>query len=228
MTNNTVTPTEALLRVARTRPFAPAVRHRSSTWSYAALWARVRELAKHIEKLDQSLGPVGLHMGYVFSRSRPLAYPSDPGSNSLEIDYVAAAHATWLTGRTTVVLSPKWSPDVMSAILERSQVTLVLYGNTKPCAMSVQTVCTTDLVDAKPPTVCPPPASYEAVRKVPVICSITPTSGSTGVPKSIVYPMKRALSTLDEESSTLLKPRDGQWLRGGTVSFPVFGPIFAL
>ena len=52
-----------------------------------------------------------------------------------------------------------------------------------------------------------------------MICSITPTSGSTGVPKSIVYPMKRALSTLDEESSTLLKPKDGQWLRGGTVRF---------
>ena len=114
----------------------------------------------------------------------------------------------------------------MNVILERSQVKLVLYGNTKPCAMSVQTVCTTDLIDPKPPTMCPPPASHETVQKVPVICSITPTSGSTGVPKSIVYPMKRALSTLDEESSTLLKPRDGQWLRGGTVSFPVSSPPF--
>jgi acyl-coenzyme A synthetase/AMP-(fatty) acid ligase/aryl carrier-like protein len=104
----------------------------------------------------------------------------------------------------------------MNAILERTQVKLVLYGNTKPGPMSVQTVCTAELIDAKPPTVCPPPASHETVQKVPVICSITPTSGSTGVPKSIVYPMKRALSTLDEESSTLLKPRDGQWLRGGT------------
>ena len=36
--------------------------------------------------------------------------------------------------------------------------------------------------------------------------------------------MKRALSTLDEESSTFLYPRDGQWLRGGTVSFPLFLP----
>jgi len=110
----------------------------------------------------------------------------------------------------------------MNAILERTQVRLVLYGNTKPCPMSVRTVCTTELLDPKPPTVCPPPASYEAVQKVPMICSITPTSGSTGVPKSIVYPMKRALSTLDEESSTILKPRDGQWLRGGTVSLLPF------
>jgi acyl-coenzyme A synthetase/AMP-(fatty) acid ligase len=204
MTNNTVTPTEALLKVARTRPFAPAVHHGSSTWSYAALWARVRELAKHIEKLDQSQGPIGLHMG-------------------LEIDYVAAAHAIWLTGRTAVVLSPKWSQDVMDAILERTQVKLVLYGNIKPCSMSAQTVCTTELISVKPPAVCPPPASYEAVQKVPVICSITPTSGSTGVPKSIVYPMRRALATLDEESSTLLKPRDGQWLRGGaTFLRPIF------
>ena len=69
MTTNTVTPTEALLKVAKAHPFAPAVRYGSSTWSYAALWARVRELAKHIEKLDPSQGPVGLHMGSVFSRS---------------------------------------------------------------------------------------------------------------------------------------------------------------
>ena len=80
MTNNTVTPTEALLRVARTRPFAPAVRHGSSTWSYAALWARVRELAKHIEKLDQSHGPIGLHMESVFSRSHSITFFTDPMS----------------------------------------------------------------------------------------------------------------------------------------------------
>ena len=227
MTNNIVTPTEALLQVARTRPFAPAVRHGPSTWSYAALWARVRELAKRIEKLDYSHGPVGLHMGYVFSRSRPIR-SVDPASCSLEIDYVAAAHAIWLTGRTTVVLSPKWSQDVMNSILERTKVKLVLYGNTKPCPLPIQTVCTTELIDPKPPTFCPPPASYEAVQKVPVICSITPTSGSTGVPKSIVYPMNRALSTLDEESSTLLKPRDGQWLRGGTVSSLPFIILFPL
>ncbi|KAH7924093.1 hypothetical protein BV22DRAFT_974379, partial [Leucogyrophana mollusca] len=42
------------------------------------------------------------------------------------------------------------------------------------------------------------------------------TSGSTGVPKSIVYPMNRSLAVLCEESSTLLRPMDGQWLRGGT------------
>ena len=150
----------------------------------------------------------------------PATLFSDPTSNSLEIDYVAAAHAIWLTGRTTVVLSPKWSQDIMNAILERTHVKLVLYGNTKPCPMSVQTICTTELIDPRAPTVCPPPASYEAVQKVPIICSVTPTSGSTGVPKSIVYPMRRALSTLDEESSTILKPRDGQWLRGGTVSLP--------
>ncbi|KAF8558307.1 hypothetical protein OG21DRAFT_1384607, partial [Imleria badia] len=42
------------------------------------------------------------------------------------------------------------------------------------------------------------------------------TSGSTGVPKSIVYPMRRSLAVLSEESSAHLKPMDGQWLRGGT------------
>ena len=78
MTANTVTPTEALLKVARTRPFAPAVRYGSSTWSYAALWARVRELAEHIEKLDLSQGSVGLYMGSVFSRSPPVTCLADP------------------------------------------------------------------------------------------------------------------------------------------------------
>lgn len=128
---------------------------------------------------------------------------------SLEIDCVTAAHAIWLAGRTIVVLTPKWSQDVMGAIFERTGVKLVLYGNTRPSPMPVQTVCTLELIDPQSPTVCPPPASYEAVHKVPVICSVTPTSGSTGVPKSITYFMNRALSTLNEESSTLLMPKDG-------------------
>ena len=110
----------------------------------------------------------------------------------------------------------------MNTILERTQVKLVLYCNAKPGPISVQTICTTELIDSRPLSFCSPPTSYEAVRKIPVICSITPTSGSTGVPKSIVYPMKRALSTLDEESSTHLRPKDGQWLRGGTVCFSFF------
>lgn len=65
MFNNTVTPTEALLQVAKSRPFAPAVRTGSNSWSYAALWTRVRELSKRIVQLDQSDAPIGLHMGYV-------------------------------------------------------------------------------------------------------------------------------------------------------------------
>ncbi|KAI6112840.1 hypothetical protein F5141DRAFT_1003048 [Pisolithus sp. B1] len=66
------------------------------------------------------------------------------------------------------------------------------------------------------PSIIPAPPASETVSEIPVICCITPTSGSTGVPKSIVYPMRRSLAVLSEESSTLLKPMDGQWLRGGT------------
>jgi len=198
MFNNTVTPTEALLQVAKSRPFAPAVRTGSVTWSYAALWARVRALSQHIDVLDQSDAPIGLHMG-------------------LEIDYVAAAHAVWLSGRTAVVLSPKWSSAIMDSILKRTNVSLILYGKSAPSPeVTVRSFCTFDCVPTSPPLTSTAPGWSEFVDKVPIICSVTPTSGSTGIPKSIVYPMRKSLSVLDEESSTLLKPADGQWLRGGT------------
>jgi acyl-CoA synthetase (AMP-forming)/AMP-acid ligase II len=143
---------------------------------------------------------------------------TDPGK-SLEIDYVAAAHAVWLSGRTAVFLSSKWSPTVLEIILKRTDVQIVLYGATTPCAeIPVPSFCTFDFVSDCPPPFCPPPQWFEAVQKIPIICSVTPTSGSTGVPKSIAYPMRKSLAVLDEESSTLLEPKDGQWLRGGTVS----------
>ena len=81
------------------------------------------------------------------------------------------------------------------------------YNRTYGCA-----VCSGVLPNASAPM------PSEIVERIPVICSITPTIENTGVPKSIVYPMKRSLSVLIEESTTLLKSRDGQWLRGGTVS----------
>jgi acyl-CoA synthetase (AMP-forming)/AMP-acid ligase II len=143
---------------------------------------------------------------------------TDPGK-SLEIDYVAAAHAVWLSGCTTVFLSPKWSPAILESILKRTNVQLVLYGTTAPSTqLPVPSFCTFDFVSVSPPPFCPPPQWFEAVLRIPLVCSVTPTSGSTGVPKSIVYPMRKSLAVLDEESSTLLKPKDGQWLRGGTVS----------
>ena len=57
------TPTEALLQVARTRPFAPAIRSGKVTWSYAALWQRVRLLSTQINQIEQSGRAIGLFMG---------------------------------------------------------------------------------------------------------------------------------------------------------------------
>ncbi|KAG9315665.1 hypothetical protein JVU11DRAFT_3311 [Chiua virens] len=176
MSRSLITPTEALLEVAKRHPFLVAVRSGESHWSYAALWARVRQIADKLHDLDDSRNPVGLHMG-------------------LEIDYVAAAHAIWLSGRTVVFLSPEWTPEVLHIILERADVNLVLFGSCVPPATpGVRAVPTYALVDSmKPPSHVISPPSEEVVETTPVICSITPTSGSTGVPKSIVYPMRRSL-----------------------------------
>jgi len=194
-----ITPTEALLQVAKQHPSKAAVKCGEEQWSYAALWARVRQIADKLPDLGDTGNPIGLHMG-------------------LEIDYVAAAHAIWLFGCTVVFLSSKWTPEVLQAVLERANVHLILFGSSEPPAVSgVRTVSTFSLVESQhPPSHVAPPSPSEAVEVVPLISSITPTSGSTGVPKSIVYPMRRSLEVLSEESSTLLQPMDGQWLRGGT------------
>lgn len=139
---------------------------------------------------------------------------------SLEIDYVAAAHAIWLSGRTVVFISSKWTPEVLQIVLERAKVRLILFGASRPPAVpGVRAVSTYRLADGpKPSRHAVLPSPEEVVESIPLICSITPTSGSTGVPKSIVYPMRRSLAVLSEESSEHFRPTDGQWLRGGTVS----------
>jgi len=58
-----VTPTEALLQVAKQHPFKAAVKCEEDQWSYAALWARVRQIADKIPDLGDTGNPIGLHMG---------------------------------------------------------------------------------------------------------------------------------------------------------------------
>ncbi|EGN96326.1 hypothetical protein SERLA73DRAFT_141676, partial [Serpula lacrymans var. lacrymans S7.3] len=57
MSTSMLTPTEALLHVAKSHPFRPAVRASGSQWSYAALWARIRQISDQIHHLDPSGSP---------------------------------------------------------------------------------------------------------------------------------------------------------------------------
>lgn len=58
-----ITPTEALLQVAKQHPYEAAVKCGGDQWSYAALWARVRQIADKIPGLGDTGNPIGLHMG---------------------------------------------------------------------------------------------------------------------------------------------------------------------
>ena len=62
MSHSFVTPTEALLEVAKYHPSLVAVRSGGDQWSYAALWARVTQIADKIHDLDETRNPVGLYM----------------------------------------------------------------------------------------------------------------------------------------------------------------------
>ncbi|KAI6120489.1 hypothetical protein EDD17DRAFT_1447134, partial [Pisolithus thermaeus] len=57
MSGSMLTPTEALLQVAKEHPFRPAVRSAGIQWSYAALWSRVRRIADQIPDLDGTRNP---------------------------------------------------------------------------------------------------------------------------------------------------------------------------
>lgn len=63
MNSTKLTPTEALLEAARSRPFTVAIRCGKTQWSYAALWQRVRQLADKIEELETDGRPIGIYMG---------------------------------------------------------------------------------------------------------------------------------------------------------------------
>ncbi|KAF8423482.1 hypothetical protein L210DRAFT_3422788 [Boletus edulis BED1] len=58
-----VTPTEALLQVAKQHPLKSAVNCGENQWSYATLWARVRQIADRILDLCDTGNSIGLHMG---------------------------------------------------------------------------------------------------------------------------------------------------------------------
>ncbi|KAJ3191779.1 hypothetical protein HK101_007416 [Irineochytrium annulatum] len=215
----------------------------------------------------------------------------------LEIDYVCASHAVWLSGRTCVYLNTKWSPAVINSILHRTGVTHILHGTVvpppaalepvipevvvatlarnnnsrsqaagvggvggnftaSPSAMNLPTPTGTPmgtisrapnattltrtlrrqrsngsleptdavslistLTDVEYPS---GPVNVRDIMRDEIttrpaeIACVTPTSGSTGVPKSIVYPTSRSLEPLAIESSSMLRNKDGQWLRGGT------------
>ena len=63
MSGTMLTPTEALLQIAKEHPFRVAVRSAGIQWSYAAVWSRVRQIADQIHDLDNTRNPIGLYMG---------------------------------------------------------------------------------------------------------------------------------------------------------------------
>ena len=63
MSGSLITPTEALLTVAKQHPFVDAVKSGEDKWTYAALWARVRQIADKIHDLDDTRNPIGLYTG---------------------------------------------------------------------------------------------------------------------------------------------------------------------
>ncbi|OCH93977.1 hypothetical protein OBBRIDRAFT_723700, partial [Obba rivulosa] len=61
------------------------------------------------------------------------------------------------------------------------------------------------------------------VESIPEIASIVPGASDTEVPRSIIFPMRKALGTLSAESSAYFKARDAQWLQGSSTSIrPLF------
>lgn len=135
------------------------------------------------------------------------------------MDFVAASHAIWYGGRTVVFLSTRWTPDVVAEIVSRCSVSVVLYGAIPPPPLpTTQLFCTSTLVESSSLSLPISIDENERISVVPIYCSITPTSGSTGAPKSVLVPMRRGLPEKTKEIASASEWRDGRYFRGSSVS----------
>ena len=212
-----VTLTETLLQVSRQHPFKAAAKWGEDHWPYTALWARVWQIADKITGLDSTEPNRPSHgVSLLIIRKK---YEAD-ARLSLEIDYVAAGHAIWLVGRTVVFLSSKWTPEVLQVVVERANMHLILSGSLEPPAIpKVNAVSTFSLVKSQqPPSHARHPSQIGVTKVIPLICSITLTSGSTAAPKSTVYPTRTSLEVISEGSSAL-HLMDGRWRIVGVLQF---------
>ncbi|EPY52227.1 AMP-binding dehydrogenase [Schizosaccharomyces cryophilus OY26] len=135
-------------------------------YTYKELLRRVNAVAKFCN--DLCLGKtVGIHMGH-------------------ELDFLSTIFALWATGRTCVIFNHIWSQGVVHALVQRLDISDLLYHEYAP-AFQVDSLNVISFAclqtDLNVPCI---RAGLE-----PEVALINHSSGSTGVPKSMPFLMKK-------------------------------------
>ncbi|WBW70831.1 AMP-binding dehydrogenase [Schizosaccharomyces osmophilus] len=135
-------------------------------YTFKELLCRVNTIAKFCN--DLGLGKtVGIHMGH-------------------ELDFLSTIFALWATGRTCVIFNHVWSQKVVDALVQRLDISDLLYHEYAP-AFQVNSLNVISFAclqtDLNAPCI---GAGLE-----PEVALINHSSGSTGVPKSMPFLMKK-------------------------------------
>lgn len=165
------TPIARLLKNAKETPdhrFISVYNERGivAKYTYTELLRRVNTIAKFCD--DLGLGKtVGIHMGH-------------------ELDFLCSIFALWATGRTCVIFNQIWSQQVVRVLVKRLNISDLLYHEYKP-KFEVDTLNATSL--ASLPLDIDAPCIRAGLE--PEVALINHSSGSTGVPKSMPFLMKK-------------------------------------
>ncbi|KAI0782789.1 hypothetical protein C8Q75DRAFT_496963 [Abortiporus biennis] len=190
--NTNLTPIEAFRYLSQQQPYLPAIRSGNEEWCYAALWKRTCDLTYAINEMDTTRRAVGLFIG-------------------LDLDYFTGAHAIWLAGRTVVLLKEEWTPSDIRSVIQQAEICLILHGERTPFILSgVPNIRTSDFLSRmqSPLPFLIDPDSLPPITAVPIICSITPTKGISGVSCKIVNYTKNNLYLMTEDTPAMMKVND--------------------